>query len=143
MSVASMTEAEKKSILRVGILTLRRLGSRVHAISWSSKPAKRVVRSASSAELLAATDVNDEVIYFKYVLEEIQVSRRTKLIVDSKVNYHLRSTYKEPLDARNKVILTLIREEKHPISVGTIRCVPGRSYREDAITIDNMEVAKF
>lgn len=143
ISNASMNETENKTNVREGILTLRGMGSCVHAISWSSKLAKRVTRGAGIAELLAAADATDKVTYFKNMPEEIQWPQRTGMILDSRTPYHLYSFYKEFLEARNKIVLTSVREEHHLLSIATIRWTPEKAQFGDALTKDKVVMKRF
>ena len=141
MSDASMHQLADKTNVREGIIIFRRSGTIVHAISWMSRLARRVARSTSTAELLAAADAVDMVTHLKHVLEEFSGPQTTTLTVDSKCVFHLCSTLKEPEEEKNKVLLASIREEYHIKSLRCIRWTPGKTHLADALTKKNVEAA--
>lgn len=53
---ASMKTVESQSNVRQGFVIFRRRGKAVHSTSWTTRRARRVARSTSTAELLAAAD---------------------------------------------------------------------------------------
>lgn len=142
ISDASMRESTNGSNVREGIIILRRSGDCVHAISWVSRLARRVARSTSTAELLAASDAVDRLTYLNHILIELGIHQTTELIVDSKSTFHLCSTYTEPTEVKNKIILASIREEHHASSMATMRWTPGQSHLADALTKDNQVIAR-
>lgn len=143
MSDASMQMKDEKTNVREGIIIFRRSQNIVHAIGWVSRLARRVARSTSTAELLAAADAVDKLTFFKYLLQEFSDNQTTELILDSRSAFHLCSTQKEPEEVKNKIILASIREEYHLGSMTTIRWTPGQSHLADALTKDNQEIAKL
>lgn len=141
MSDASMKKADAQANVREGYIIFRRSGDSTHPISWTSRRARRVARSTSTAELLAAADAVDKVTYLKHLLEELQSSQTTELVVDSRSIFSLCSTMKEPEEAKNKIILATIREEHNEQSLSTIRWTPGAAHLADALTKENPVIA--
>lgn len=143
MSDASMQSHEEKSNVRQGILIFRRSGDIVHPIAWLSRLARRVARSTSTAELLAAADAVDRVTYLKHLLEESAGPQKTELVLDSRSAVCLCSTTKEPEEVKNKLLLASIREEFNVTSMDTIRWTPGQTHLADALTKDNQTISKL
>lgn len=142
MSDASMQAHNDKTNVREGIIIFRRSHSIVHAVGWMSRLARRVARSTSTAELLAAADAVDRLTYFKHLLGSIAGTQTTELVLDSRSTFHLCSTMKEPEEIKNKLLLASIREEFNTGSMNTIRWTPGSTHLADALTKDNQEVAR-
>lgn len=69
MSDASIRTTDNITKKREGIVLLQRDGKVVHIIGWTSGLTKRVVRSTSTAELLADEDAVDRLSYFEYLYE--------------------------------------------------------------------------
>lgn len=121
MSNASMKEQTGALSIHEVILIMRRSKNTVHAISWVSLPAHRVVRSKFTAELLAATDAVDRIAYLKHLTEEVSRTKKRELIRDSKWTFHLCSTLSEPEEAKNQLVLAAIRQGDTEKSSATIR----------------------
>lgn len=113
----------------------------MHAINWTSRQARRVARSTSTAELLAAADAVDKVTCLKHLPGDLTTDQPTELAIHSRSLFHLCTTMKEPEKARNKIILATIREEHHTSSLATIRWTPGTAHMADALTKDNPVIA--
>lgn len=143
MSDASLRERDSKTNVREGILIFRRSDDIIHPIGWTSRLARRVARSTSTAELLSAADAVDQITYLNTVLKEIDSTTPTELILDSKTTFHLCATASEPQEAKNKIILASIREEHHMSSLATIRWTPGNRHLADALTKNNPVIAKI
>lgn len=70
MSDGSMRTTDDKTNVREGIILFRRCGEVVHTIEWTSRLAKRVARSTSTAELFAAGEAVNKITYFKHLVEQ-------------------------------------------------------------------------
>lgn len=73
--VGRFTERNRsKDDVRGEFILFRRSANTIHAISWTSRLPRRVSRSKSTAELLAAAEAVDKVTYLKHLLVEFTTS---------------------------------------------------------------------
>lgn len=127
-----------------GIILIRRNEKVVHIIEWTSRLAKRIARSTSTAKLLATADAVDMLTYFKLQDEQNPGTRveTTEWILDSRSAFYLCSTLKEPEEVKDRLLLASIREEYHQSSMSTIRWTPGSTDLADVLTKGSQEIAK-
>lgn len=138
-----MKTNNKEKNVREGIIIFRRSQNIVYQRGGISGLARRVAQSTSTTELLDAADAVDKFTYFEHLLEEITDKQTTKLILGSRSASHLCSAVKEPEESKNKIILALIKKERHSDSIDTIHRTLGQSHLADALTKDNQEIAKL
>ena len=94
------------------IILLGDISKRVAPISWSSKKAKRVCRSALTAETLAASEALDAAFVVKEMMEDVLHSDRVEidLYTDSKSLYDTVRTSNVLADKRLMIDIAAIRE---------------------------------
>lgn len=139
ISDASMATTSEAA--RGGLMILRRAGDVVHPISWSARKLKRVARSSSTAELLAASDVVNVLAYIQLLLGELLYHHQAEMTFDSRALFNLSTSVHEPVEALNKVDLAAIRELYNPSQVGTISWSPGHYNPTEALTKNNLTTA--
>lgn len=139
LSDASMSTAIEAA--RGGFIIFRRCGDTVHPIYWSARKLRRVARSSSTAELLAASDATNALAYLQCLLNEVHYHHAAETTVDSRALYDLSTTVHEPAEPLNKVDLSFIRQLFVPTKVGNIAWVPGHYNVSDALTKNNTNSA--
>lgn len=139
VSDASMATADESA--RGGFLIFRRCGDVTHPIYWSARKLKRVARSSSTAELLAASDATNALAYYQILLAEVLYHHQAESDFDSRSLYDLTTTVHEPLEPLNKVDLASIRQLFLPSKIGTIAWIPGHYNISDALTKNNLVTA--
>ena len=132
---------KKESAPRGGYVILRRKGDLVHPIHWSSRKLRRVARSSSTAEVLAAADAHDFGIYLQAILSEIMYLHPIRITSDSAAVFGLSSSTKKPEEVRNLIDLAGIREDFESGKVAMISWFPGCYLISDPLTKDNRETA--
>lgn len=120
-----------------GYIVFRRNGDIIHPIIWSARKLRRVARSSSTAELLAASNATSAAVYLQELLGEISYRPKVCVLVDSRALMNLATSIKEPVGATNKVDLAAIREWFRPRVVGRIGWLPGYHNVADALTKEN------
>ena len=90
---------------REGYIIFRRSGDAVHPLYWISRKLRRVARSSSTAEILAAADACDKAMYIRCLLHEIHYSHTITMSTDSRSTFNLVTKIKEPEESMNKVDL--------------------------------------
>ncbi len=124
---------------RGGFIVFRRSGDTVHPIYWSSRKLKRVARSSSTAEILAAADAIDMASHLVALAEELTYCHKIEFTTDSRSLFNLASTTKEPTERLNKTDLSAIRESFDDGAIRRINWCPGYYLVADALTKDNRE----
>eukprot|EP00171_Calliarthron_tuberculosum_P023073 IDg23073t1 len=115
----------------------RRSDEVVHPIHWSSRRLRRVARSSSTAEILAASEAVDVGVYYRELLSELLYEHTLDLVTDSRSVFALVSTTKEPEEKRNKVDLACMRQAFDTGMLTSVSWSPGHSLVSDALTKDN------
>eukprot|EP00171_Calliarthron_tuberculosum_P022319 IDg22319t1 len=141
-SDASMTNKNGDSA-RGGFIIFRRNGDTVHPIHWSSKKIRRVARSSSTAEILAAADAIDVGLYLAHILKELIYEHTIDLSTDSRSLFSLATSVKEPEERRNKIDLSAIRESFDNGMLTSVSWTPGHYLVSDALTKDNRLTASL
>eukprot|EP00171_Calliarthron_tuberculosum_P023568 IDg23568t1 len=122
---------------RGAFMIFRRCGDIVHPIHWSSRKLRRVARSSSTAEILAAAEGADSALYIASLLKELLYSHNVVLASDSRSFFNLATTLREPEERRNKIDLAAIREAYDKGLIHSIRWIPGHYLACDALTKSN------
>eukprot|EP00171_Calliarthron_tuberculosum_P004551 IDg4551t1 len=122
---------------RGGFIIMRRLGDVTHAIQWSSRKLRRVARSSSTAELLAAAEAIDTAIYLQELLNELLYWHPMDFSTDSRSLFTLITTTKEPEERRNKIDIAAMRNAFDIGQLRSINWIPGYYLIADALTKDN------
>lgn len=138
---ATASSGETKS--RGGHLIFRRLGKIVHPIQWSARCLRRIARSSSTAETLAAADAMSNGLYLRSILLELCCAHLTELTVDSSSLASLSTSIKEPEEKLNKVDLAAIREAYDDGDLDAVHWCPGQKLLADALTKDNRVTAEL
>eukprot|EP00171_Calliarthron_tuberculosum_P002820 IDg2820t1 len=112
----------------------RRCGDTVHPIHWCTRKLRRVARSSSTAEILAAAETGGYALYMAEILSELMYKHRVVLATDSQSLFNLVTTTKELEERRNKIDLTAIKEAFDRGLLHTIRWMPGHYLACDAMT---------
>eukprot|EP00171_Calliarthron_tuberculosum_P005283 IDg5283t1 len=133
---ASMA-GKKENGARGEFIIFRRCGDTVHPIYWSSRKLRRVARSSSTAEILAAADAVDMTRYIQEILAEITYSHAAELTSDSRALYNLMFTTKEPNDSLNKLDLAAMRAAFEDGHLRAVNWTPVCYMLADALTKDN------
>lgn len=126
---------------RGAYIIMRRQNDTIHPIYWSARKLRRVARSSSTAELLAASDAVSTLTYMQQLLGEITYRPRSSMFVDSRALLNLATTIREPIEVANKLDLASIRESFTPLVVSTFGWIPGYYNISDALTKDNRVTA--
>ncbi len=137
-SDASMSSKSEEGA-RGGFVIFRRSRDIVHPIYWSSRKLRRVARSSSTAEILAAADAIDMASYLASLAAELMYSHKIEFTTDSRSLFNLASTTKEPTERLNKKDLAAIREAFESGLIKGINWCPGYYLVADALTKDNRE----
>ncbi len=69
---------------------------------WTSRKLRRVARSTSTAEILAAADAVDMALYLADVTDELTYKHKVEFTTDSRSLFNLASTTKEPTERLTK-----------------------------------------
>lgn len=120
MSDDSMNTKNGNTKVRKGILIFRRFSNISYGIGMMSRLARRAFRSTNTAELFAAASAVDGLTYVKHFLKENIGMQKSKLIFDSRSDFHLCATTKEPEKIKNRFLLASIHEKFHISSMDTI-----------------------
>lgn len=140
-SDASM-DSKKTHGARGGLLIVRRAGDIIHPLYWHSRKLRRVARSSSTTEILAAADGIDFGIHLKRLLDEVTSTKQSEspecsllsLIIDSRCLFNLIGTTRQPEEARNRADLAAIREAVETGLLCTICWITGHYHAVDALT---------
>lgn len=138
ISDASMSSASEGGG-RGACVVVRRSGDIIHPIFWSSRKLRRVARSSSTAELLAASDAVSRLIYLQALVAEISYHHTARLVVDSRALLNLATSIREPAEVVNKLDLAIIREAFTPRLVAEICWAPGHYNIADGLTKENRD----
>eukprot|EP00171_Calliarthron_tuberculosum_P001417 IDg1417t1 len=122
---------------RGGFIVFRRSGTIVHPIYWSARKLRRVARSSTTAEILAAADAVSMALYLQEVQAELTYRPGVELTVDSHSVFNLSTSTKQPEEALNKIDLAAMREAFHPRKLRAVNWCPGYYLCADALTKDN------
>lgn len=122
---------------RGAFVIVRRSGDVIHPIYWSARKLRRMARSSSTAELLAASDAANALVYLKELLSEITYRPDAALLVDSRSLMNLATSVREPIEPLNKVDLAFLRENFLLSSINEIGWLPGYHNFADGMTKDN------
>lgn len=139
MSDASMNTSTEAA--RGGFVIFRRAGDIIHPICWSARKLRRVARSSSTAELLAASDAANMLAYIQILLGELLYHHPAEITFDSRSLFDLATTVHEPLEPMNKVDLAAIRQLFRPNGINAISWSPGHYNATDALTKNNATTA--
>ncbi len=126
---------------RGGFVIFRRSGDIAHPIYWSSRKLRRVARSTSTAEILAAAYAVDMALYLAAVTDELTYKHKVEFTTDFRSLFNLVSTTKEQTGRLNKTDLSAIRGALEDGSVRQIHWCPGYYLVADALTKDSRESA--
>lgn len=140
ISDASMAKASEGGA-RGAYVIMRRLGDVTHPIHWSAKKLRRVARSSSTAELLAASDAVSSLTYLQALLSELTYHHKGYMFVDSRALANLATTIREPVEPENKIDLAYIRERFIPTGISAFGWIPGHYNISDGMTKDNRTTA--
>ena len=130
---------------RGGLLIFRRSGDVVHPIHWQSRKLRRVARSSSTAEIIAAADGTDFALHLQnliaeftgYLDAELPINPPFELRIDSRCLFNLITTIKQPEEAMNRADLAIIREAFATGRLQAVNWTPGYYLIVDALTKDN------
>jgi len=138
---------KKETSGRGAFLIFRRCGDIVHPIHWNSRKLRRVARSSTTAEVLAAGDAVNLLCYMQLLMEELtgktelsstsEIQGTAELTVDSKSTFGLITTTKEPEEKLNKVDLAIMRDAYNIGIIDAISWCPGSYHAADPLTKDN------
>lgn len=140
ISDASMSSASEGGG-RGAYIIYRRTGEIVHPLFWNARKLRRVARSSSTAELLAASDAASNLVYLQELIAEISYRPLAEMLMDSRSLLNLSTSIKQPTEAANKLDLALLRESFHLQSICAYGWVPGHYNIADALTKDNRETS--
>lgn len=126
---------------RGAYIIYRRCNDVVHPLFWSARKLRRVSRSSSTAELLAASDAASNLVYLQELIAEVSYRPLAEMLMDSRALVNLTTSIKEPAEQANKLDLAAIRERFTLESIHGIGWVPGHYNIADALTKDNRETA--
>ena len=124
---------------RGAYLIYRRHNDTIHPLYWSARKLRRVARSSSTAELLAASDAASNLVYIQELLAEMCYRPHAEMLMDSRALLNLSTSIKEPTEAANKLDLAAMREFFTLQSIRAYGWVPGHYNIADALTKDNRE----
>lgn len=106
-------------------IIFRRCGDTVHPIHWRTRNLRHVVRSYSTAEIIAAAEAADSALLMAEILSELTYKHRVVLATDSQSLFNLATTTKEPEERCNKIDPTPIRETFDRRLLHSICWMPG------------------
>ena len=137
----AISDASMSSISEEGgrgaYLIYRRCNDIVHPLFWNARKLRRVARSSSTAELLAASDAASTLVYLQELIAEINYRPHAEMLVDSRALLNLATSIKEPTERANKLDLAAIRELFTLRSIRAFGWIPGHYNAADALTKDN------
>jgi len=128
---------------RGGYIIYRRFGDITHPIMWQSRKLRRVARSSSTAEILAAASAVDMGIFLREVIAELtgDDSVTVELTTDSRSVFNLVTSTKMPEENANRVDLAAMREYFEKRKLHAVNWCPGYYIVADALTKDNRTIA--
>lgn len=126
---------------RGGFVIFRRNVDTVHPICWNAHKLRRVSRSSSTAELLAASYNANMPAYIQSLLKELLYRHPVELTVDSRALFDLSTTVHEPFEPLNKIDLAAIRQMYNPSQIDSISWSPSHYNVSDALTKNNLTTA--
>eukprot|EP00171_Calliarthron_tuberculosum_P004588 IDg4588t1 len=130
---------QSRKCARGGYIIMRHHGDVVHPIYWSSRKLRRVARSSTTAEILAAADAIDMTMYLQALLSEVSYSHPFELSTDSRSLFNLATSTKEPSESMNKADLASMRLAFENGTMRACNWTPGYYLAADGLTKDNRE----
>lgn len=142
MSDAAMDKAQEEKG-RSGYIISRRHGDISYPINWSARKLRRVARSSTTAEILAAAEAMCMGLYMRAVIAELLLAPAVELTTDSRSLMALATSIGEHEERLKKVDLAVILEEYDNATLHAIHWSPGPTRLTDAITKDNRQTAEL
>lgn len=128
---------------RGGRIIFRPLGNLIHPIHRSSRLLRRVSRSSSTTEILAAADATSNEPYIKAILSGLNIHLDLQFPVDSATLASLSTFVRELQERLNKIDLAAIKDTCDDGKLGASHWRPGQKLLADTITKDNTVTANL
>lgn len=122
---------------RGGYIIFGRCGDTVHPIAWNERKLRRVARSSSTAELLAASGTMSMLAYLQILKGELLYHHKAEITYDSRALFDLTTTIHEPLEPLNKVDLADMREVYTVNQINAVSWYPRQNNIGDALNKNN------
>lgn len=114
-----------------------RLGDTTHPILWTARKLRRVARSRSTDESLAATDAVSAITYLKHLLSELKYDQKGHMIVNSRALANLATSIREQAQVKNKIDLAYFLKRFIPHGISRFGWLPDHYKTADGMTKDN------
>lgn len=126
---------------RLGFIIFCRCGSIAHLLHWDARKLRRVARSSATAEILAADETVDVLLYLQALLNDFYYLHTAGLVTDLKVTFEFSTSIRKYSVPINKVALATIQESFCTTLHFFIRWCLGSHHAADPLTKDNHAAA--